>query len=238
MSLVTSASPWVNDTSNNKKRQPTLRNTHKQPINIQSFNEVTPEPPSERSELQHTEPSSFDDAESVNKDRTSRVNSIIDKITMADNTNNGSSKMGDFKPLEHPTINVKRDIGDNSETPKYIPDMPSYLNAGDRMKNGGLVYGADDTKSAVFSNYNKSYEQPATFNKPYYANMGIGNSGFGSGYNDGKLMEKINYMIHMLEEQQLEKTNNITEEFILYSFLGIFVIYLCDSFARSGKYTR
>ena len=42
----------------------------------------------------------------------------------------------------------------------------------------------------------------------------------------------------MLEQQQHEKTENITEEFILYSFLGIFVIYVCDSFSRGGKYIR
>ena len=37
---------------------------------------------------------------------------------------------------------------------------------------------------------------------------------------------------------QHEKTENITEEFILYGFLGVFVIYVCDSFTRSGKYIR
>jgi len=55
---------------------------------------------------------------------------------------------------------------------------------------------------------------------------------------DDKIMEKINYMIHLLEAQQHEKTNNITEEFLLYTFLGVFVIYVLDSFARSGKYIR
>jgi high-affinity K+ transport system ATPase subunit B len=51
-------------------------------------------------------------------------------------------------------------------------------------------------------------------------------------------MEKINYMIHLLEESQSEKTNNVTEEFILYTFLGMFIIFVVDSFARSGKYIR
>jgi high-affinity K+ transport system ATPase subunit B len=55
---------------------------------------------------------------------------------------------------------------------------------------------------------------------------------------DSQLMEKINYMIHLLEEQQNEKTENITEEFLLYTFLGVFVIFVVDSFARAGKYTR
>ena len=45
-------------------------------------------------------------------------------------------------------------------------------------------------------------------------------------------------MIHLLEDQQHEKTDNITEEFLLYTFLGVFVIFVVDSFARAGKYTR
>ena len=52
------------------------------------------------------------------------------------------------------------------------------------------------------------------------------------------LLEKLNYMIHLLEEQQNEKTNSVTEELILYIFLGIFVIFVVDSFTKVGKYTR
>ena len=45
-------------------------------------------------------------------------------------------------------------------------------------------------------------------------------------------------MINLLEERQDERTNNVTEEVVLYSFLGIFIIFIVDSFARVGKYTR
>jgi high-affinity K+ transport system ATPase subunit B len=45
-------------------------------------------------------------------------------------------------------------------------------------------------------------------------------------------------MINLLEEKQDEKTNNVTEEIILYSFLGIFIIFIVDSFTRVGKYVR
>ncbi len=53
-----------------------------------------------------------------------------------------------------------------------------------------------------------------------------------------ELMKKLNYMIHLLEDQQDEKTGNVAEELILYLFLGIFVIFVVDSFARAAKYTR
>jgi hypothetical protein len=53
-----------------------------------------------------------------------------------------------------------------------------------------------------------------------------------------ELLEKLNYMIYLLEEQQNEKTGHVTEEVILYSFLGVFIIFVLDSFARAGKYIR
>ena len=52
------------------------------------------------------------------------------------------------------------------------------------------------------------------------------------------LLQKLNYMISLLEDQHDEKTNNVTEEIILYSFLGIFIIFIVDSFAKVGKYIR
>jgi hypothetical protein len=66
---------------------------------------------------------------------------------------------------------------------------------------------------------------------------------FSSGFTGGKsqndaLMEKLNYMITLLEQQENDKTGNVTEEVILYSFLGIFIIFIVDSFARVGKYVR
>jgi hypothetical protein len=60
----------------------------------------------------------------------------------------------------------------------------------------------------------------------------------GSVHESDPLLKKINYMIHLLEEQCDEKSNNVTEELILYCFLGVFMIFIVDSFARAGKYTR
>lgn len=53
-----------------------------------------------------------------------------------------------------------------------------------------------------------------------------------------ELMRKLNYLIHLMEEDKDEPTKNVTEELILYMFLGVFVIFVVDSFARAGKYTR
>ena len=55
---------------------------------------------------------------------------------------------------------------------------------------------------------------------------------------DGVLLQKLNYMIHLLEEKQDVKTNSTIEEIIMYCFLGIFIIFIVDSFSRVGKYVR
>jgi len=52
------------------------------------------------------------------------------------------------------------------------------------------------------------------------------------------LIEKLNYMINLLEEQQDQKNGSVTEEVVLYSFLGVFIIFVVDSFTKVGKYVR
>ena len=56
--------------------------------------------------------------------------------------------------------------------------------------------------------------------------------------NKDELLVKLDHILHLLEEQQDEKTGHVAEELILYSFLGIFIIFVVDSFARAGKYVR
>jgi hypothetical protein len=52
------------------------------------------------------------------------------------------------------------------------------------------------------------------------------------------LIEKLNYMINLLEEQQDYKTGSVMEEVVLYSFLGVFIIFVVDSFTKVGNYKR
>jgi hypothetical protein len=52
------------------------------------------------------------------------------------------------------------------------------------------------------------------------------------------VLEKLSYITRLLEEAKDEKTGYVTEEIILYLFLGIFVIFLVDTFVKNGKYSR
>ena len=84
------------------------------------------------------------------------------------------------------------------------------------------------SKNAYYKKFIPNY----TKNNDIYYNPPINNN------SNDILLNKLNYMIHLLEEKQDEKTNNVTEEVVMYSFLGIFMIFICDSFSRVGKYIR
>lgn len=57
-------------------------------------------------------------------------------------------------------------------------------------------------------------------------------------YHNEELLGKLNHIINMFEEQKEIKTKQKNEEVVLYCFLGIFTIYVLDSFVYIGKYSR
>jgi hypothetical protein len=95
-----------------------------------------------------------------------------------------------------------------------------------------------DNYQRYMPNYNEMYNKNTTANQGHASNFYPSGSYTSSSDKNDLLIEKLNYMIKLLEEQQDEKTGNVTEEVILYSFLGIFIIFIVDSFARVGKYIR
>jgi len=56
--------------------------------------------------------------------------------------------------------------------------------------------------------------------------------------NNQDLLDKMNQILEMLDDQKEIKTGQKNEEIILYSFLGIFLIYVLDSFVNIGRYNR
>jgi hypothetical protein len=165
-----------------------------------------------------------------------KVNSVLQSIH---NLPDQSSGLADFNPLPPPTsVGVEqtriRDINQEQETKtdsSYTLEN-TYNNQSQQSQKS-----QDEYYKRFMPNYDKLYKT-SPHNLPYY-----------SGYNasapeqqmtgeNSILLEKLNYMIHLLEEQQDERTGNVTEEVILYCFLGIFIIFVVDSFVRVGKYVR
>ena len=158
---------------------------------------------------------------------------------------NDGSKLANFNPPPLPLVNNKRpEMGKTGATELQPSDlMPknpmqpkvNYYKNESGSQTGNIQYKANENNLGIYNNYKNSYDPSINQLKPYYSKMGFATSNANP---DDKIMEKINYMIHLLEEQQNEKTNSITEEFILYTFLGVFMIFIVDSFARAGKYVR
>ena len=232
MSLVSTASPWTNDDTVNKKRQPAMRKT----IKVKPANSEYEDYSS--NDGQDYMIHNLDEVQKSTEERTNRVNEIINQMSSVSVDNDGA-KLADFNPPPNPAVQIKKDLQQpgaksadppitNLANPLQMP-APTFSN---RSVN---PYVTNNAANITLGNYQQVYTPQVTpINKPYYATMGIG-VGDSS---DSKVMEKINYMIHMLENMEHEKTANVTEEFVLYTFLGVFVIYVLDSFSRTGKYVR
>jgi len=184
-----------------------------------------------------------------------KVNSILEKIhnnsTVDDDNNNN---LGEFNPPPMPnssgvdktiaTEQIHKASKQNNDFmfktlgsaphPNYEGgnnlDLNDYNNYGDSKK-------AEEYYKKVLPGYNSSQVR-TTNNIPYYNNNNYNSYNKDVNTESNPLLQKLNYMIHLLEEKQDERTNNVTEEVVLYSFLGIFIIFVIDSFAKVGKYVR
>ena len=169
-----------------------------------------------------------------------KVNSVLDAIHNTNSQMMDHSSLGDFKPLEPPvSVGVENTKINNPDTVNDNDDIDlhalksNYMNeqaANQYYKQFIPNYGGDSSQN---KNHNQSQSNGAHTNGAH-TNGGMQN---GMTQND-TLMTKLNYMIHLLEERQDERTNNVTEEVILYSFLGVFMIFIVDSFVKVGKYVR
>ena len=140
--------------------------------------------------------------------------------------------------LNQNNLNMYKVLGKAPE-PNYENDKNLDLN------NFNTNYGDSKSVEEYYKKMLPSYSpQKNPNNRQYYnsnqlsdANVHLDQSLY-TGNNQDLLLQKLNYMINLLEEKQDERTNNVMEEVVLYSFLGIFIIFVVDSFARVGKYVR
>ena len=172
---------------------------------------------------------------------TNKVNSVLEKIH--NNTDSDDDDKDVFNPPpKSESVGVQKTIPKESmmnmtanndamfRTLGRAP-QPNYEGTDNLDLNDYNNYGNNKTNEEYYKRVIPGYKNPV--NKPYYNIASNQESP-----SQDVLLQKINYMITLLEDQQDERTNNVTEEVVLYSFLGIFIIFIVDSFARVGKYTR
>ncbi len=177
------------------------------------------------------------------------------RIQYDDGDEDEDEGLSNFQPLQHPnSVGIERMSNSNTipETTEYDmgqgmgqgmgQDMGQGMNGHQIINQQNLPYGQSGSEeqqqqqegfTQLPSEYAKQYYQQYV---PYFNQGSDDNSP--TGVNKDELLTKLNQIIYLLEEQQDEKTGHVTEELILYSFLGIFIIFIVDSFARVGKYVR
>jgi hypothetical protein len=257
--LLSSASPWASsDTAQTKKRTPSLsisRNkTVKNTSRITSANGLMDDVGSEYNNTNDTglglSYDSIEDLQEKTQLRNSKVQDILQNMNTVDSDTdmNGSGSsiedagqgLANFSPL--PLFSQPK-----PERPSNPSTGPSTGPKGQSISYYSLDSGSrnDGSKNngPLGNSYYHAYSDKSKMgNVPYYSmdrmQNTVPNSNNTLNSHQDKILEKLNKMIYLLEEQQNEPTKHITEEFILYTFLGVFIIFIVDSFSKTGKYTR
>ena len=151
-----------------------------------------------------------------NKLKTSNVSISAFKEDEDENDNNYNEE-----PIIYPDRNQQSAGIERVNVKKQSMEDPPVENTNETNYLSPMQYSNNET--------NNVYNQ-----QPYATNETFQNSQM----TESELTQKLNYMINLLEEQHDDKIKSVTEEIILYGFLGVFIIYIVDSFAKIGKYVR
>jgi len=243
MSLLTSASPFTSNTNGTKdKFVPRMMNTFKQitQSSPESENFYTDEKPSNEETASNKQISSQNEREqrvlrAMNKMTSSSSSSPIDgthessDLQLGNYSSDANQKKYNMSISVPPPPSFNTQFEQksmNTSTTSTVSTLPNKIKENFMSPSGSF-------SKTSGSSYSESYQ-----NAPYYKQIASSKIPADASLYEHQLMEKLNYMIHLLEEQQKEPTEHIAEEFILYTLLGVFMIYLVDSFTRVGKYTR
>jgi len=175
-------------------------------------------------------------SDSENENDDSRNNLVNYKGVSENNNNNNSSIFPPLPELNYKGPSLLQTLSQSN------PPSSSSSSSSQSSQSQPVYHTPDIPTSSTGAVSNSSYDNiPSTYANQYYKQFVPYMNQSSSEIPEqpkSELIEKLNYIIDILEEQQDYKTNSIFEDLILYAFLGIFVIFIVDSFSRSGKYVR
>ena len=170
----------------------------------------------------HIEKKKSNKNKTLKKQVKPHVEAMIGKIHENAEHQDNDNDMVDFVPPAKPESAGGERLDSRGDTPPAETPQPTGLASDDPFTRETF----NDIKSTQIEDYYRA-------NVPYYTQMSERPIG-----NREELMKKLEKILHLLEEQQDHKSGHVTEELILYSFIGVFIIFVVDSFARAGKYVR
>tara|TARA_B110000967_G_C18794911_1_gene515256 strand:+ start:231 stop:809 length:579 start_codon:yes stop_codon:yes gene_type:complete len=175
----------------------------------------------------------------------------------------GKGKNKTLKNAKKPHENIKatydsKNLGqhflnddEDSDSESGLADFQAYNNKEQKVNDTSLISPPQLTRfpdkkdkepSTIIPNSSSYSSNASNTNSSYYEHFVPNYKKIADAQNidesPNALMTKLNHILHLLEEQKDNKTSNVTEELILYLFLGVFVIFTVDSFTKVGKYIR
>jgi hypothetical protein len=178
---------------------------------------------------------------------TIKVNSVLEKIhSNLDDDDDDKDIFNPPPPAESAGVNKTKPLPQNMISNNDVmfrtlgrSPQPNYEGSDDLDLNDYSIYGDNKTNEEYYKRVIPGYtQQKNPVNKPYYSTANYTPPVVPEFATQDVLLQKLNYMITLLEDQQDERTDNVTEEVVLYSFLGIFIIFIADTFVKAGKYVR
>ena len=167
-----------------------------------------------------------------NKTKLTNINNLLSKLhdTNEDDDDDNYNFKDQYNNKMNDVVSTNSDII-NSELEKLNSNIENNLTAKTYLNSN-----INSKYSNLTDSYKSNFEYLNNLNQSQGFNTNTNTDNIS--YDNNQLLSKLDYIIHLLEEQHNEKTNHITEELILYLFLGIFIIFVLDSFAKASKYIR
>ena len=161
---------------------------------------------------------------------TNYQSNTIDESISTSFTDSLNEQLAKIQKMREAGNNIPQNNFFNNDLQNSNSSISNISNSKNNVSN---LENSDVLNNTTFSKNNLS-----NYSDSYKLNYNASQNTNTHNYDNNSLLSKLDYIIHLLEEQHNEKTNYITEELILYLFLGIFILFVLDSFARASKYVR
>ena len=161
---------------------------------------------------------------------TNYQSNTIDESISTSFTDSLNEQLAKIQKMREAGNNIPQNNFFNNDLQNSNSSINNISNSKNNVSN---LENSDILNNTAFSKNNLS-----NYSDSYKLNYNASQNTNTHNYDNNSLLSKLDYIIHLLEEQHNEKTNYITEELILYLFLGIFILFVLDSFARASKYVR
>ena len=164
---------------------------------------------------------------------TNYQSNTIDESISTSFTDSLNEQLAKIQKMREAGNNIPQNNFFNNDLQNSNSSIDNINNINNSKNNVSNLENSDVLNNTAFSKNNLS-----NYSDSYKLNYNASQNINTHNYDNNSLLSKLDYIIHLLEEQHNEKTNYITEELILYLFLGIFILFVLDSFARASKYVR